>query len=254
MVVAVVVALAPLPVRGQEVVGVDSSCRPAHAGCGRGLLTATARGVGALGLAVTGLDPWIDTGHTVTACGVTGGGLLTASSHIISVCVFSLPAGDIGVTTSSRTLSGIARVTARGQAGDYLAPARLRAEEPDVKPRRVLRSLPLSLLWFLKRRRLFLLLQEGRFSPRFRLICRVLPGVFEPVRILFPVAIGGIAGMTASAAGSGGAVCPSTAAGGAVIFFVYVCAGCWVWVLLCPSTSAAGAVTVGAATGDACWR
>ena len=51
--------------------------------------------------------------------------------------------------------------------------------------------------------------------------------------------------MTASAAGSGGAVCPSTAAGGAVIFFVY---GCWVWGLLCPSTSAAGAVTVGAAT------
>ena len=41
---------------------------------------------------------------------------------------------------------------------------------------------------------------------------------FEPVKILFPVAIGGIAGTTASAAGSGGAVCPSTAAGGAVIF------------------------------------
>ena len=54
--------------------------------------------------------------------------------------------------------------------------------------------------------------------------------------------------MTASAAGSGGAVCPSTAAGGAVIFFVYGCAGCWVWGLLCPSTSAAGAVTVGAAS------
>ena len=32
------------------------------------------------------------------------------------------------------------------------------------------------------------------------------------------MAIGCIAGMTASAAGSGGAVCPSTAAGGAVIF------------------------------------
>ena len=79
------VALAPLPVRGQEVEGVDSSCRPlgsllvpARAVCGRGLLTATARGVGALGLAVTGLDPWIDTGHTVSTCGVTGGGLLTA--------------------------------------------------------------------------------------------------------------------------------------------------------------------------------
>ena len=75
--VAVVVALAPLPVRGQEVEGVDSSCRPlgsllvpARAVCGRGLLTATSRGVGALGLAVTGLDPWIDTGHTVSTCGV----------------------------------------------------------------------------------------------------------------------------------------------------------------------------------------
>ena len=156
------------------------------------------------------------------------------------------------MTASGRTLSRLAHVTARGQAGDtWLLPACEQWSQdgwPDVKPRRVLRRLPLGLLWFLKRRRLSLLLQEGRFSPRFRLICRVLPGVFEPVRILFPVAIGGIAGMTASAAGLGGAVCPSTAAGGAVIFFVYGCAGCWVWVLLCPSTSAAGAVTVGAAT------
>ena len=36
---------------------------------------------------------------------------------------------------------------------------------------------------------------------------------------VFPVAIGGMAGMTASAAGSGDAVCPSTSAGGAVMFF-----------------------------------
>ena len=99
--VAVVVALAPLPVRGQEVEGVDYSCRPlgsllvsARAGCGRGLLTATACGVGALGLAVTGLDPWIDTGHTVTACGVTGGGLLTAHSRVIGVRVFPARWGD----------------------------------------------------------------------------------------------------------------------------------------------------------------
>ena len=99
--VAVVVALAPLPVRGQEVEGVDSSCRPlgsllvpARAGCGCGLLTAAARGVGALGLAMTGLDPWIDTGHTVTACGVTGGGLLTAPGRVISVRVFPARWGD----------------------------------------------------------------------------------------------------------------------------------------------------------------
>ena len=159
--VAVVLALAPLPVRGQEVESVDSGHRPfgsllvpARAGCGRGLLTATARGVGALGL-------------DVTACGVTGGGLLTAAGCAISVLV-SLPAGEIGVTASGRTLSRIARVTARGQAGDYLAllPAYGRRRQdswPDEKPRRVLGRLPRSLLWFLKRRQLSLLLQEGRF-------------------------------------------------------------------------------------------
>ena len=155
--VAVVLALAPLPVRGQEVESVDSGHRPldsllvpARAGCGRGLLTATARGVGALGL-------------DVTACGVTGGGLLTAAGRAISVRV-SLPAGEIGVTANSHTLSRIAR----GQAGDYLAllPACGRRRQdgwPDEKPRRVLGRLPRSLLWFLKRRRLSLLLQEGRF-------------------------------------------------------------------------------------------
>ena len=88
--VVVVVALAPLPVRGQEVEGVDSSCRP----LGSLLVPATTRGVGALGLAVTGLDPWIDTGHTVTACGVTGGGLLTAPGRVISVRVFPARWGD----------------------------------------------------------------------------------------------------------------------------------------------------------------
>ena len=102
--VTVVVALAPLPVRGQEVESVDaghcprrSLLVPAHAVSGRGLLTATARGVEALGL-----DPRIDTGHAVT-----GRGLLTATGRTVSVRV-PLPAGEGGVT-------------ARGQAGDYLA-------------------------------------------------------------------------------------------------------------------------------------
>ena len=118
--VAVVLALASLPVRGQEVESVDFGHRPlgsllvpARAGCGHGLLTATARGVGALGLDVTGLDPRIDTGHTVTTGGVTGGGLVTAAGRTISVRV-CLPAGEIGVTASGHTLSRIARVTARG--------------------------------------------------------------------------------------------------------------------------------------------
>ena len=72
--VAISLALAPLPVRGQEVVSVRGGHRPRHArlvvahvesGCG--LLTATALGVEALGRVVTGLDPRIDIGHAVTA-------------------------------------------------------------------------------------------------------------------------------------------------------------------------------------------
>ena len=168
--VAVVLALAPLPVRGQEVESVDSGHRPlgsllvpAHAGSGRGLLTATARFVEALGLDVTCLDPRIDTSHAETALGVASCGLLIAPGRAVSVCV-SLPAGEIGVTASGRTLSRIAR----SQAGDYLAllPACGRRRQdggPDKEPGRVLGRLPCSLLWFLKRRRLSLLLQEGRF-------------------------------------------------------------------------------------------
>ena len=172
--VAVVLALAPLPVRGQEVESVDAGHRPlssllvpARAGSGRGLLTTIARSVEALGLDVTSLDPRIDTSHAVTALGVTSCGLLTATGRAVSVRI-SLPAGEIGVTASGHTLSRIARVTARGQAGDYLAllPACGRRRQdgwPDEIPRRVLGRLPRSLLWFLKRRRLSLLLQEGRF-------------------------------------------------------------------------------------------
>ena len=65
-----------------------------------------------------------------------------------------------------RTLSRIARVTALGQAGDYLLllPAcepRKQDDWPDGEPRRVWRRLPLSLLWLLESRRMLLLLQEG---------------------------------------------------------------------------------------------
>ena len=44
----------------------------AHAVSGRGLLTATALGVEALGRGVPGLDPRIGIGHAVTALGVSG--------------------------------------------------------------------------------------------------------------------------------------------------------------------------------------
>ena len=163
--VAVVVALAPLPVRGQEVESVDAGHRPrrsllvpARVVSSCGLLTATVRDVEALGLGVTGLDPRIDA--------VTGRGLLTATGRDVSVRV-PLPAGEGGVTARGRPLSRIARVTARGQACDYLAPLpacgqRRQDGWPDEKPRRVLGRLPRSLLWFLKPRRPSLLLQEGR--------------------------------------------------------------------------------------------
>ena len=172
----VAVALAPLPVRGQEVVSVGSGHRPrrsllvpAHAVSGRGLLTATALGVEALGRVVTALDPRIDTGHVVTALDVSGRGLLTATARVVSERV-PLPAGGSGVTTRGRPLSRVARC----QAGDYLPPLpacgpRRQDGWPDEKSRRVWRRLPLSLLWFLKLRRTLLLLQEGRPLPRFRL-------------------------------------------------------------------------------------
>ena len=127
--VAVVLALSPLPVRGQEVESVDAGHRPgrsllvpAHAVTGRGLLTATGRGVEALGHGETGLDPRIDTSLTVT-----GRGLLTATGRAVSERV-PLPAGEIGVTARGHTLSRVALMTTSGRQPG--SPARSRAEEP----------------------------------------------------------------------------------------------------------------------------
>ena len=171
--VAVALALAPLPIRGQEVVSVGSGHRPCRSllVSGRGLLTATALGVEAR--VVTGLDPRTDTGHAVTALDVSGRGLLTATARVVSERV-PLPARGSGVTARGRPLSRVACMTARGQSGDYLTPLpacgpRNPDGRPDEKPRRVWRRLPLSLLWFLEQRRASLLLQEGRPLPRFRL-------------------------------------------------------------------------------------
>ena len=97
--VAVSLALAPLPVRGQEVESVRGVLRPRHARLvvthvesGRGLLTATALGVKALGRVVTDLDPRIGIGHAVTALGESGRGRLTAPAPAVSVRV-PLPVG-----------------------------------------------------------------------------------------------------------------------------------------------------------------
>ena len=123
----------------------------AHAVGGRGLLTATALGVVALGRGVPGLDPRIGIGHAVTALGVSGRGRLTATAPAVSVR-FPLPVGGSGAVVRDRTLSRIARVTARGQACDclLLLPACRPWKQdgwPDVGPRRVWRRLSLNLLW-----------------------------------------------------------------------------------------------------------
>ena len=170
--VAVSLALAPLPVRGQEVESVRGVLRPrharlvvAHVESGRGLLTATALGVEALGRVVTDLDPRIGIGHAVTALGESGCGRLTAPAPAVSMRV-PLPVEGGGAIARDRTLPQGARMTARGQAGVYLllllvGERRSQDDWPDEESRRVWRWFPLSLLWFLECRRMLLLLQEG---------------------------------------------------------------------------------------------
>ena len=165
-------SLAPLPVRGQEVESVQGGHCPCHARLvvahvesGRGLLTAIALGVEALGRVVIGLGPRIDTGHAVTALDVSGRGLLTAPTPAVSVRV-PLPIGGSGAIVRDRTLPRVALWTVRGRWSDYLLllPACVTMEQddwPDEEPRRVWRRLPLSLLWLLEVWWMLLLVQEG---------------------------------------------------------------------------------------------
>ena len=194
----------------------------AHAVSGRGLLTATALSVDALGRVVPGLDPWIDIGHAVTALGVCGRGLLTAPAPAVSVRV-PLPVGECGAVVRDRTLSRIASVTARGQACDYLLllPACgpwKRDGWPDVGPRRVWRRLSLSLLWPGAAAGVPPVL-EGRPLPLFRLFLQELAKFFMSLSGSSSLGAPGVlAGVTASAAASGGIACPSSTAAGAATF------------------------------------
>ena len=134
---------------------------------GGGLRTAPALAVCALDYGETGIDSRIDNGLAVAALGVPGHSRLTATIHIVQ-CACSLPAGEIGVTASGYTLSQVALVIASGHAGDYLPLLAARGQEsqdgwPDVKHRRVMRRLSLSLLLFLKCRWQFLLRLEALF-------------------------------------------------------------------------------------------
>ena len=194
----------------------------AHAVGGRGLLTATALSVEALGRVVPGLDPRIDIGHAVTALGVSSRGLLTATAPAVSVRV-PMPVGGCGAVVRDRTLSRIARVTARGQACDYLLllPACGPWKQdgwPDVGPRRVWRPLSLSLLWPGAAAGVHPVL-EGRPLPLSCLFLQELAKFFMGLSGSSSLGAPGVlAGVTASAAASGGVACPSSPAAGAATF------------------------------------
>ena len=101
MTVAVVLALAPLPVRGQKGESAEGGrlfgrCPPAN---GHDPRIVTALDAGALVLGETGLDPRIDIGLAVT-----GLGLLTDTDHVDSVRIPQL-AGELAVTRASTSIS-----------------------------------------------------------------------------------------------------------------------------------------------------
>ena len=142
----------------------------------------------------------------MTALDVSGRGRLTAAARVVSERV-PLPAGERGVTARGLPLSRVARMTARGQAGDYLARRETQegveavVSQPPVVSRAAAGVTPVA----------------GGAS------ITALPSVVEGLARFFMGlssssslgAIGDIAGVTASAAASGGAVCPATTAGGA---------------------------------------
>ena len=219
--VAVALALAPLPVCGQEVVSVGGGHRPrhallvvAHAVSGCGLLTATALGVEALGRVVTGLDPRIGIGHAVIALGVSGRGLLTATAPAVSVHV-PLPIGGSGAIVRHRS-----RDRSRSSVRLPASPARLRAEEagrlarrgaqegvealasqPPVAPGETADVTPVA---------------GGTSMTALPSAMRELAEFFLNLSGSSSLgATGDFAGVTASAAASGGIACPSSTAAGA---------------------------------------
>ena len=210
----------------------------AHAVSGRGLLTATALSVEALGRVVPGLDPRIDIGHAVTALGVSGRGLLTAAAPAVSVLV-PMTVGGCGAVVRDRTLSRIAR----GHACDSLlllpACGPWRQDGwPDVGPRRVWRPLSLSLLWPGAAAGIPPVL-EGRPLPLSRLFLQELARFFMSLSGSSSLGAPGVlAGVTASAAASGGIACPSSTAAGAATFCAATVAPAGAGVL--PAAPAAG--------------
>ena len=187
----------------------------AHAVCGRGFLTATALGVVALGHVVTGLDPRIGIGHAVTALGVRGRGLLTATAPAVSVRV-PLPVGGSGAIARSPESLAVKRaitcfscpLAGRGSrsAGQMWAPGGCGGGG-------------LSASCGLEQRRASLLFLEGRPLPLSRLFSQELAKFFMSLSGSSSLGAPGVlAGVTASAAASGGIACPASTAAGAATF------------------------------------
>ena len=238
--VAVALALSPLTVRGYGVVSVGGGHRPrhaflvvAHAVGGRGLLTATALSVEALGRVVPGLDPRIDIGHAVTALGVGGRGLLTATAPAVSVRVSHACRGVRRDRSRSRALPNRSRDRSRSSVRLPASPARLRSVEAGRLARRgpqegveAFVSQP-PVAWG----------SGGRPSCSGGASIAALPSVFAGacqvllglVWLLFPGSTWSLGGCDRFCGSVGGVACPSSPAAGAATFLCCDCDACWGW-------------------------
>ena len=211
----------------------------AHAVGGRGLLAATALSVEALGRVVPGLDPRIDIGHAVTALGVGGRGLLTATAPALSVRV-PMPVGGCGAVVRDRPLSRIARVTARGQRAFtcFSCPLAVRGSRTTGQTWAPggCGGLCLSASCGLEQQRASFLFWRDVFCRSPVCFLQELAKFFMGLSGSYSLgATGVLAGVTASAAASGGVACPSSPAAGAATFLCCDCDACWGWRFACCS-------------------
>ena len=201
MAVAVVLALAPLPVRGQEVESVEGGHLFGHCPPASGRDTRIAP---ALVLGETGLNPRIDTGLAETAIAMAGRGLLTATDHVDSVRVPPL-AVELAVTRSPASSTDRSRLREEGQRAR-------REQQEGVETVKVSQAPAVSEAP-----------AEATPAVGGALLAALLSAVQDLARFFLSLsgssslgAVGGVAGVAASAEGSGVQLCPSTSAGGAV--------------------------------------
>ena len=187
----------------------------AHAVGGRGLLTATALSVEALGRVVPGLDPRIDVGHAVTALGVGGRGLLAATAPAVSVRV-PMPVGGCGAIARSPESLAVRRAITC-----FSCPLAVRGSRPAGQTWSPggCGGLCLSASCGLEQRRASFLFWRGVHLPLSRLFLQELAKFFMGLSGSSSLGAPGVlAGVTASAAASGGIACPSSPAAGAATF------------------------------------